>query len=548
MRTLLLGAWLALVGCGDAVGPQGDFVRPRIVAVSVTDEQTVSPTAALSVSFSEAIEAGSVGVDAVVVVPHLLGGSCTVDLACPGGVCFAGRCQSSAPVDGAWLADLAHPPLTAARQALTAPIRVELAGDGDRLIVQPVVALAPRRLHTLIIGPSLVDRAGQAIARQGELPVALLRVFATGDLEGARPVLQLVAPPAGSTDLPLNLRRLVVRFSQQLPPLAADGLWLAADDGLRVALRPLREEGACVTDAHQPCQWLAVAGPLRALTVWSLMATRTLGDLQGETLLQERPLALATGSVVDTGPPVLGEVSLLQSDGCVVVRTRTSEPADARLSASWTTTVQLTAGTLVHELALPAAPALPAGAQVRLDLQDAAGQAAAPWRHAAERASLAPLVISEVLADPLGPDPDQEWVEIYNRDDRAVELEGWAIDDGTVGADGGALPALRLQPHRYALVVGPRYRAGSGPDPFPAADVPLARLRAPIGGRGLANRGEPLFLRRPDGALASSYRGTVGTELEVPGPGRSAQRRSPAACDVATSWTRSGDDGPTPGR
>ncbi|MBK8480331.1 MAG: lamin tail domain-containing protein [Proteobacteria bacterium] len=517
----LLAAFnLLCIACGAAVAPQGDFRAPRIVAVSLGDDEPLSPTAAITVDFSEAVEAALALVDLVAIVPHALGAGCSVDLGCGGGACFAGRCQAS-PVDGAWLADFAHPPLTAGRAAATAPIRVELLAGGERLRVQPALPLAPGRLHTLLVASGWIDGAGHRLALEPDLPVASRRVFATGDVDRARPVLELLAPLPASTDVAPNLKRLVVRFSHAVAPLDLGSLWLAAANGRRVALRPLAETGPCAAASVQDCHWLAVTEALPALTVWSLRAAPGLSDAQGATLLQEQGIELATSALLDTTPPALGEVRLVQADGCVVVRTRSSEAADARLSASWTGSVQRSAGVLAHELALavPAAPA--AGAQLRLDLRDGAGQAAASWLHRIDLAPIAPLVIAEVLADPLGADPDQEWVELYNRSERAVDLDGWALRDLDGGSEGGALPALRVAPHGYVLVVGPRYRPGSGPDPFPAESVPLARLRSPLGGRGLPNRGDPVFLFGPDGVLASSASGRVGVAAETPGPGRS---------------------------
>lgn len=546
MRAWSTGACVTLLSCGAAVGPPGDFVAPRIVAVSVGEHDLVSPTAVIRVDFSEAVGLPENPAEVVVVVPHTLGPPCTVDLACPGGTCFAGRCQLPR-VDDAWLSDLAHPPLNVARQALTAPLRVELSRDGTTLLVQPTLPLLPQRLHALIIGEGLVDPAGNPLGGPADGPVPLFRVFATGDAADARPVLQLVDPPAGSTDLPVNLQRLVVRFSQAVEPIAEDDLWLAGEDGARVALRPLPDGGPCGAEDDAPCQWLAIDGSLRPVSVWSLQARTTLRDRRGAPLLHERPVELATGRVVDTLPPTLSEVGLVQSDGCVVVRARSNEPADARLSASWSPVVRLSAGILVHELALPWGDA-PADARLRLDLRDAAGHAAAPWGRSIAPAPAAPLVISELLADPLGPDPDQEWVELYNRSAGVVELEGWTIEDGSGRDTSVTLPALRLPPQRYALVVGPRFRVGAGADPLPDPAAPLVRLRTALGGRGLANRGDAIRLRSPDGVIASTACGRVGAAAEVPGPGRSAQRRAPFACDIAASWRRSGEDGPTPGR
>ncbi len=53
-----------------------------------------------------------------------------------------------------------------------------------------------------------------------------------------------------------------------------------------------------------------------------------------------------------------------------------------------------------------------------------------------EPSSVLPIIISEILPDPVGTDAEGEFVELYNPNGEAVDLSGWLIDD----AEGGSRP------------------------------------------------------------------------------------------------------------
>ena len=44
-------------------------------------------------------------------------------------------------------------------------------------------------------------------------------------------------------------------------------------------------------------------------------------------------------------------------------------------------------------------------------------------------ASSSTLLISEVLYDPLGTEPNEEWIEIFNNTSSPIELTDWTISD-----------------------------------------------------------------------------------------------------------------------
>lgn len=148
------------------------------------------------------------------------------------------------------------------------------------------------------------------------------------------------------------------------------------------------------------------------------------------------------------------------------------------------------------------------------------------------------LVINEVLADPLGPEPQGEWVELVNIGAAPAWLEGWTLEDG-----GGAtpLPAVEVPPGRYALIVAADYSATAGDDVVPLPDtIPLVVER--VGHRGLTNGGEPLRLVDPEGRVVSSM-----PALGSGKAGFSVARREPWAPDRKESFARHAPPGASPG-
>ena len=119
------------------------------------------------------------------------------------------------------------------------------------------------------------------------------------------------------------------------------------------------------------------------------------------------------------------------------------------------------------------------------------------------RETASPMVLlSQVLYDARGKDADLEFVELVNRGDRVLDLEGWCIED-----DGGRLVVKGhhpLLPGDHLLVArnGSAVRETWGQ----RADVDRMRLR-------LSNEGDHVRLLGPDGSLLDM----VAWEGHVPG-------------------------------
>jgi hypothetical protein len=148
------------------------------------------------------------------------------------------------------------------------------------------------------------------------------------------------------------------------------------------------------------------------------------------------------------------------------------------------------------------------------------------------------IVISEVMANPLGPEPRSEWVELVNDGVQATNVGGFVLSDG---AGDTVLPAWVLASGQRALVVRTDFVPGQGGDIAPALDTPLLRVES-LGKSGLSNAGEALDLSDGAGALLSKF------PAKKAKPGRSVARRSASSADDdPDAFGEHADPGASPG-
>lgn len=156
--------------------------------------------------------------------------------------------------------------------------------------------------------------------------------------------------------------------------------------------------------------------------------------------------------------------------------------------------------------------------------------------------SIEPVVINEVLFDPLGAEPQQEFVEIYNLGSDVVDLSGWIIADE--GGSDAMTPSTVLQAGGYAVIVSEGYQPSAGGDPPPAAGALMIRLSGSIGSQGLRNSGESLTLSDASGQVIAS----APAPTSPTGPGISVERSNPYAPDGdPANWLPNSAGSSTPG-
>jgi hypothetical protein len=253
----------------------------------------------------------------------------------------------------------------------------------------------------------------------------------------------------------------------------------------------------------------------------------------------------------DLQPPALRAVTLSLAADCVRIRVEASEPVRARVRFTATADGAreeraLGEGASLFDLAfrLPGLPPL-ADASARVTAADRAGHEAAADAPAfrVPPPPRLPLAITEVLANPAGPETSQEYVELRNLGAAPVSLAGLGIADD---AARDPLPAVVLAPGAFALVVAAGFVED---DPAGAALRPgtaLVRVPGRIGRDGLRQAGEVVRLVDGDGAVLSSYGGWVDTSRAA-WSGHSVHRMpDQAACDHPQAWTMAPAP-PTPG-
>jgi len=135
---------------------------------------------------------------------------------------------------------------------------------------------------------------------------------------------------------------------------------------------------------------------------------------------------------------------------------------------------------------------------------------------------MAHVVLNEVLANPNGPEPHQEWVELYN--DGLVEADLGQLSVCDIGGE-TALPSVLLPPGRFGLVVNETYVPDDEVDVAPAEGTILVRVPA-LGKGGLSNGGEVVRLVDGRGGIVSRF-----PAIPKPKAGWSVSRVSPDAPD-----------------
>ena len=386
-----------------------------------------------------------------------------------------------------------------------------------------------------------------AIVSAGCAPATDLSHARAGDATGPPPAgpggATLLQPAAGSSEVPLNLAGVVVRFPGAIDWGGA-GLVMCGD-AQPVATGP--PAGApCGDGAAGACYRVALEDPLPAAAACAVALAPGAVDASGAPVASGVIGTFQSAAAPDTTPPGLGDVAVRVAGPCLQITFTTDETAAATVTLS-TGDVQVDtpagAGQTRFDLTIPLAGLPPlSGATVAVNAVDLAGNqaASAPFAFTTPPA-VPPLAITEVLANPAGPEPQQEYVELRNLGDADVSTGGLRLTDSKGGDD---LPPQTLAPGAYALVVTAAYDPAVGPDPPPRPGTLLVRVDTRLGSDGLSNGGEAVQLLQGE-AVVSSYGGWVAVSAGS-WNGKAVHRLVQSACDVPAAWNHTPLP-PTPG-
>lgn len=126
------------------------------------------------------------------------------------------------------------------------------------------------------------------------------------------------------------------------------------------------------------------------------------------------------------------------------------------------------------------------------------------------------LVISEVYYDvsstTAGSEASNEWVELYNPTDSAIDLQGWLIGDA-VGTDEIGVSFV-IQPNSFAVIT-----ASTTPSGIPGG-VPVLVLFSSIGSNGFTNAGDAARLLNASEAIVDQVgygtNATISPNVSIP--------------------------------
>lgn len=185
------------------------------------------------------------------------------------------------------------------------------------------------------------------------------------------------------------------------------------------------------------------------------------------------------------------------------------------------------------------------------------------------------IVISEVMSNPESETTD-EFIELYNYSDLAMDLAGWHFTDGDAvdeiiawdSLSRGDIPGTILNTtiipaESYAVILDPDYNSGRLPYHFPENTLILTVANSSLG-NGLTPATDPLLLYRAGGTTLEYLADTYGTPVLNdnpllcdddtldnipfdPGEGISVEKIDFLTGDLSDNWSSNADKASTPG-
>ncbi|MBK8173502.1 MAG: lamin tail domain-containing protein [Sandaracinaceae bacterium] len=425
------------------------------------------------------------------------------------------------------LQDLGESPLRAESAERVVPC--QLSVDGSAVELRPRQPLVPGVALVLVVAKWL--RSVDGVPLNGGVVSYPVRV-STSPEDGA--VLTDTWPASGSSNVPLRLPFAALRFDGQVTNIE-HGIALRTESGADLAA--FSHVSSCEQLGYRGgfCVVLAISDALPTNTRLSLAINESLLDGTGAAFDAEETLFTTATAEVDapltfTIPScALDEQAselgcLLTDDTQVVLRARASAPVRAWLSLGSFEDHQISPRGELELRLLPLPPG--AGLVAQLRTVDLGGNVAMFDVPFATTEALAALAITEVRADPLGPEPQQEYVELYNYGEAALDIAGFSLSDRP-DAEGDVFEAsFRIAARTRALVVTDDFDPTAPDDVAVPAGVPLIRIGTSLGSGGITNRGEPLYLRD-----ASMHRLSAAPALAVAHPGACIVRHTTSMRD-----------------
>jgi len=473
-----------------------------------------------------------------------------------------------------------------------------VVGDDNRQVhLRMRKPLAPDALYTLVVTSRVSDQAGNPLFDESTNGGSYKRSFITSNPFASCISLSLLNPAPGLSSVPRNIPGIMLGVDGTLTPGALqavdlvrgdpydpfdntpracvpEGLWRRNDGAYKnygvcpslfgngekvsstenngTAKTPLNHD--CFDGLFQGCYFWPLQELLEPNTKYSLLVDADWimgpGCIKLEPTLQS---FFTTSSVIDVVAPSLTLTYTEMVGGCLAVGIIASEAValGATLlcedggggSAFWSVSDYKH----VHNFSVPVHETCKGHpAWLNITGTDLAGNNTTLEAIELEEYPVTDgVIITEVLANPAGAEPGQEFVEILNVSDKLVNIEGWRFSD-KLDSEGDEIPTETLFPGEYGLLVAPNYDPYCGRDPNPHPNALLIYMDSTLGSRGLVNRGSPVYLRDALGNVVSAL-------LESPDMssssdnGRSLELSLPKGCGMDVGWEKNPNQSSTPG-
>lgn len=431
-------------------------------------------------------------------------------------------------------AAISHDSLSAVERGLLLPASLQIAADRLSVTLVPDQPLAPGNYY-LLISPRLKDDAGRKLQGNG--------ARFEFDIQAPPAHAQLISPAPGS-EAPTNLPRVrATAPSGKLTLLAADGGVVAAAEAAGPTVLTLTTP--LVPGAQYSLALDGAVDPAQAFTVGACARTSPPALQNGAAKLTARDASVSAALVLDWPAQVEVQVGLAgEGDPCSQGACLTASAAvSCAPPACGPQTFTCALSIDVQGLAAATDYAL------RVVASDDFGHSLhGPLQRFSTVAPLPRLLLSEVMATPLSPQTNAEYVEIVNLGPGTAILDGLGLmeSDGVVRPLSATPPPVpvQLRPGERALAAGAAFDTARYAGLSPLVPVMRASTQRLLS-HGLSDTAPQAF--------QLVVNGTVPVELShFPGgtfhcaAGQSFQRDETAPAEEDGTWSCSADGG-TPG-
>ncbi|HMI93323.1 MAG TPA: hypothetical protein VK509_18255 [Polyangiales bacterium] len=412
--------------------------------------------------------------------------------------------------------DLGAAPLRAEHATRIVPCALAVDPASDELVLAPLAVLERGAAYTLAVAGNARAADGSRMFADGAAWLMELRTD-DGPDGGAHVIASW--PADGAASVATNLAAAVIALDGHVEG-ASQGAWLEGPDGLAVPAEISSAPCAELAPEHSAdsCIRIAPSAPLAPSAPYAIVLGSAVTDAHGAAVGPYRA-SFRCASSADTHGPALRTASCaideqatrvgcaLIDDQSITLRVVADEPARFALLGE---VGQAPARALAPagEAVLQLSGLMPGESYaLELELRDAADNLTRERLSLRTEAALATLSISELRADPLGPEPAQELVELLNYGSRPIQLQGFSLGDRLDALGPAIAGEAVVQPAARALLVADGFDPHEPSEPQPPAGALLVRVGKALAAGGLRNSGEPLYLRDREGRRVSAAPG-----------------------------------------